>query len=68
MLWNQHFSTVSLTHSMILTMVRCINFGSLSSHGTIVLLFGINTVCNFSTELLEVNLNLYYHVGMALGN
>ena len=56
-------------HSVILTMVRCVNFGSLPSHGTIVLLFGTNMVCNFSTELLGVNLNLLCTtMVVALGN
>ena len=68
-LWsNRRSFTVSPWHSVILMMVRCVNFGSLPSHGTIVLPFRTNTVCNFSTELLEVNLNLYYHVVVALGN
>ena len=55
-------------HNVILTMVRYINFGSLPSHGTIALQFGTNTVCNLCTKLLGVNLNLYYHVVVALGN
>ena len=68
-LWSNRCSfTVSPWHSVILTMVRCVNFGCLPSHGTIALPFGTNTVCNFSTKLLGVNLNLCYHVVVALGN
>ena len=67
-LWNQRFSTMSLLQSVILMMVRCINYGSLPSHGTITLLFGINTVCNVSTKLLGANLNWCYLVVVALGS
>ena len=56
------FSTVSLSPSIILTMARCINFGSLPSHGIIALLFGINMAYNISTKPLGVDLNWCYHV------